>query len=89
MKAKRYVQMPEKAFVKLEKAFKTECCDCQLVHVWQLTRRKGVFGFMIERDNRATAQRRRKRPNSGLHRTEPAAGSGTVRGLVGRSESDR
>ena len=26
-------------------------------------------------------------PNAGLHRTEPAAGSGTVRGLVGHSES--
>ena len=28
-------------------------------------------------------------PNTGLHRTEPAAGSGTVRGLVGLSESTK
>jgi hypothetical protein len=27
--------------------------------------------------------------NAGLHRTEPAAGSGTVRGLVGNSESSK
>lgn len=63
MEAKKYVQMPEKAFVELMKAFKTECCDCRLVHTWRLTRRMGTFGFIIERDNRATAQRRRKRPN--------------------------
>ena len=61
MKARSYIQMPAKAFVKLEKAFKTECCDCGLVHVWVLTERKGVYGFRVERDNRATGQRRRNR----------------------------
>ena len=30
----------------------------------------------------------RRMPNTGLHRTEPAAGSGTVRGLVGASDSE-
>ncbi len=55
-----YFQMPDKCFVKLEKAFKTECCDCGLVHLWVLKSKKGTFGFDIQRDNRATGQRRRK-----------------------------
>jgi hypothetical protein len=59
VKAKRYVQMPVKCFMKLEKAFKTECCDCGLVHVWVLKKEKGVVGFRIARDNRATGQRRK------------------------------
>lgn len=54
-----YVQMPAKAFVKLQRIFKTECCDCGLVHLWELKFRK-VPGFIVTRDNRATAQRRRK-----------------------------
>jgi hypothetical protein len=29
-----------------------------------------------------------RKANTGLHRTEPAAGSGTVRGLVGASDSE-
>ena len=61
MKAK-YVQMPERAFVPLHKAFKTECCDCRLVHAWTFTERDGVMGFDVVRDNRATAQRRK--PNN-------------------------
>ena len=61
MKAKRYVYLPDDSFMKLEKAFKTECCDCGLVHVWAFKRKKGVLGFQIARDNRATAQRRRTR----------------------------
>lgn len=56
-----YVQMPAEAFIKLERMFKTECCDCGLVHLWELKKTKNVFGFRIVRDNRATAQRRRKR----------------------------
>lgn len=59
MKA-RYVQMSERAFMPLRKAFKTECCDCQLVHAWTFTERNGEMGFEIVRDNRATAQRRKK-----------------------------
>lgn len=56
-----YVQMPDDCFVKLDKVFKTECCDCGLVHRWQLKFQKKVPGFRIVRDNRATAQRRNAR----------------------------
>ena len=34
------------------------------------------------------ARRKDRKANTGLHRTEPAAGSGTVRGLVGASGSE-
>ena len=67
MKAKKYIQMPDDAFLKIldGKCFKTECCDCGLVHFWTLESRKegrkNVFGYRIQRDNRATAQRRRHR----------------------------
>ena len=56
-----YVQMPDECFMELRKAFKTSCCDCNLVHEWKFTKRKGVLGFMINRDNRATAQLRRNK----------------------------
>ena len=61
MKAKRYVQMPDNAFVEIRKAFKTECCDCGLVHTWTLKLSKKQFGFIVARDNRATGQRRKHR----------------------------
>lgn len=55
-----YTQMSDDCLVELQKFFKTECCDCALVHTWKLTVRKGVAYFRIKRDNRATGQRRRK-----------------------------
>lgn len=61
MRARKYIQVLDHQFVKLERIFKTACCDCDLVHLWQLTKKKGVFGFVITLDNRATAQRRRHR----------------------------
>lgn len=56
-----YVQMPDNCFVELMPEFKTECCDCGLVHYWKLKFIRKKPGFQIKRDNRATAQRRRKR----------------------------
>jgi hypothetical protein len=56
-----YTQIPDNGQLKLEPEFKTECCDCGLVHLWKLVKRKDFVGFVIKRDNRATAQRRRRR----------------------------
>lgn len=60
MKAKKYVQMSDDCLMELERAHKTVCCDCGLVHLWELQPMKnGKFFFRIRRDNRATAQLRR------------------------------
>lgn len=64
MRVKKYIQMPEKAFVALSKAFKVQCCDCGLVHSWEMVHQKGIFGFIITRDNRATSQVKRKKIKS-------------------------
>ena len=60
-----YVQMPDDCFLEIMHKFKTECCDCGLVHVWEFVDKgrgkKRQVGFRVKRDNRATAQRRRKR----------------------------
>ena len=71
MKAKFYHQELEDCFLPLEKfvAYKIACCDCGLIHFWRLIAKrikgKTVYGFRIQRDNRATAQYRRhqKFPN--------------------------
>ena len=68
MKALKYVQMPAKAFVPLTKAFKTQCCDCGLVHEWIFHRQGRTLGFTVTRDNRATAQRRRNLSNDKIRR---------------------
>lgn len=61
MRAKRYVQMSDDCLMELQRAHKTVCCDCGLVHLWELQERKGSgkFFFRIRRDNRATAQMRK------------------------------
>jgi hypothetical protein len=60
MKAKRYVQMSDNCLMELQRAHKTVCCDCGLVHLWILQPQKGgKFFFRIKRDNRATAQMRK------------------------------
>lgn len=52
--------------------FKFACCDCGLIHnvvIVAPNTRKGVeLGFAVQRNKRATGQRRRwmKRPNDGL-----------------------
>jgi hypothetical protein len=46
-------------FIKLERTFKTSCCDCGLAHTWEFRKRKGIYGFIVTRDNRATGQLRR------------------------------
>lgn len=56
-----YTQMSDDCTVKLERLFKTECCDCGLVHLWELKIIKNTAVFRIKRDNRATGQRRRSR----------------------------
>lgn len=62
MKASKYIQMPEKDFVQIYKIFKTQCCDCGLVHLWEFHKPKGKpFGFIITRDNRATGQIRKNK----------------------------
>lgn len=47
--------------------YKLACCDCGLVHIIALAApglRKGVpIGMAAMRDNRATGQRRRHKPN--------------------------
>lgn len=60
MKTIKVIGSPE--FIPLTKGFKTICCDCRLTHEWVFTKRKGVMGFLVTRDNRATAQFRRHKP---------------------------
>ena len=61
MKARSYRQAPDPGWVQLRRVFKIACCDCGLAHLWELMRRKRVYGFKVTRDNRATAQLRRNR----------------------------
>ena len=39
------------------KTFKTECCDCGLIHLWELTEN----GFLISLDKKLTKERRKAR----------------------------
>ena len=61
MKAKSYVQRKDGDLVPLERVFKIACCDCGLVHLWELKKKMGELFFKVTRDARATAQRRRKK----------------------------
>lgn len=36
------------------------CCDCGLVHTFQMEIRDGKIGYIVVRDERATSQVRRK-----------------------------
>lgn len=51
--------------VQNKQIFKLECCDCGLVHQVVIAsdrlKDKEPIGFAAKRDNRATAQRRRKK----------------------------
>jgi hypothetical protein len=47
--------------VKSKQKFRIACCDCGLVHDMVLVAGRGVVGIASERNNRATAARRRKR----------------------------
>jgi hypothetical protein len=52
--------MSDDCKVSLRRFHKTLCCDCGLVHLWELKEdKKGNFVFRIRRDNRATAQMRK------------------------------
>lgn len=54
----------------------------------RLARRvRPLYEARIVRDERRETVVETFKPNTGLHRPEPSAGSGTVRGLVGASES--
>jgi hypothetical protein len=44
-----------------DKNHKMRCCDCGLVHVFEFRFRKGRVEFKAFRDNRATANSRRKK----------------------------
>lgn len=41
------------------KKYRIACCDCGLVHDFVFIAGKGVVGIAAQRNNRATAQRRR------------------------------
>ena len=58
--------MDDDCLMELERAHKTVCCDCGLVHLWELQTKRGLgarrtqrFYFRIRRDNRATGQMRK------------------------------
>jgi hypothetical protein len=61
MKAKKYRQHYDGGWMPFVKAFKTQCCDCGLVHQWIFEKHGRELGFIISRDNRATAQIRRRK----------------------------
>lgn len=62
MKAKKYVQrMDNDAWViKNKEMFRVACCDCNLVHDFVVVYDRGTLAIAAKRNNRATAQRRRK-----------------------------
>jgi hypothetical protein len=45
----------------LPKVLSVACCDCGLVHNFEVFFRKGIAFFRMTRDNRATGQIRRHR----------------------------
>jgi len=45
--------------VPLGEVYKLACCDCGLVHRVAFAVEDGKLGMAVERDNRATGQRRR------------------------------
>jgi hypothetical protein len=59
----RYIQRhSEEGFsVPSGKLYRIACCDCGLVHDFVFVAGKGVVGIAARRNNRATAQRRRKK----------------------------
>lgn len=64
------------------------CCNGHRNPTWTLTSRS-LAEEWLRRHGVAVEERQPELfANASLHRTEPAAGSGTVRGLVGASESD-
>jgi hypothetical protein len=71
----RYVQRyDEEGFeVPLETVYRIGCCDCGLVHdvVWVI--QDGKLGMAARRNNRATAQKRRKGNRLGIVKENPHA----------------
>jgi hypothetical protein len=58
----KWKQMPEDCIFELKKIFKTQCCDCGLVHIWEFKEiRKYIFGFRVWRDDAATKRIRKSR----------------------------
>lgn len=60
MKSNKLIELGIKGLVPIRKTFKMECCDCGLVHQWTFTKKDGDMGYLVSRDNRATAQRRKR-----------------------------
>jgi hypothetical protein len=59
---KRYPAVKAGEWVQpVRKGYKMACCDCGLVHVMNFRIRKGRVQLQAFRDNRATAQIRRRR----------------------------
>lgn len=60
----RYIQRTdgEGFVVPLEELYRLACCDCGLVHdvVWAYDEKTKELGMAVQRNNRATAQRRRR-----------------------------
>lgn len=51
--------------------YKMACCDCCLVHRLRFKVKGGVLEMQAWRDNRATAQLRRKRPSENADFRQP------------------
>jgi len=63
---KKYPQIEDGQVVKIPwrtEDYKMACCDCDLVHRLRFTVKQGTLELQAWRDNRATAQLRRKRRN--------------------------
>jgi hypothetical protein len=60
MKTARFVQLKDDDQFELMKAFKICCCDCGLVHTWEIENTEDGIMVNVKRDNRATAQLRRR-----------------------------
>ena len=54
------MQQEDGEWVEPLKGYKMACCDCGLIHKFDFRIRKGKVQFSATRDNRATAQRRRR-----------------------------
>ena len=62
MKAKYSQRFDGEGFeVPLNEVYRLRCCDCALVHDVVFVYKHGKLGMAVRRNNRATAQSRRKR----------------------------
>lgn len=69
----RYYSVKDGEWVQpIRKGYKLACCDCALTHTMDFRIHKGRVQFRADRDNRATANKRRGYKGIKFHHEFPA-----------------